>query len=142
MRKHGDIKVFMSNRDNKCEDCGREIEQGEFIQLYSNKVYCLTCADLDHLVFLSSGDTVPAANTRAICSGRMAPPAAKSGKNGDECSPAQAGRYARKHRRFFARQVEGRTRPQVSGPYFPRQRSMRPEARAVRYPSSPTHRCS
>ena len=57
MSKHDDIKVFMSNRDSKCEDCGREIEQGEFIQLYSNKVYCLTCADLDHLVFLPSGDT-------------------------------------------------------------------------------------
>ena len=52
------LKVFISNRESKCDECGQELGRHAWIVLRENKgAACLTCADLDHLVFLPSGDT-------------------------------------------------------------------------------------
>lgn len=51
------IKVFISHRESKCDDCGEELGRQAWITLQPDKgAVCLTCADLDHLVFLPSGD--------------------------------------------------------------------------------------
>ncbi len=52
------LKVFISNRESKCDECGEELGKHAWIILRGEKgAACLTCADLDHLVFLPSGDT-------------------------------------------------------------------------------------
>jgi len=51
------LKVFISNRESRCDECGEELGQHAWITLRDEKgAACLTCADLDHLVFLPSGD--------------------------------------------------------------------------------------
>jgi hypothetical protein len=56
-RLQNDIVVFISTRDSTCAECGQELEQRAWITLDSKKnALCLNCADLDHLVFLPSGD--------------------------------------------------------------------------------------
>jgi hypothetical protein len=53
-----DIKVFISQRDSKCGECGEELGRHAWITLQDQKgAVCLSCADLDHLVYLPSGDT-------------------------------------------------------------------------------------
>jgi len=53
-----DLKVFISSRESQCEDCGEELETYAWITLVEGKgALCLSCADLDHLVFLPSGDS-------------------------------------------------------------------------------------
>ena len=52
-----DIKVFISHRDSKCDECGEELGRQAWITLEENKgALCLSCADLDELVFLPPGD--------------------------------------------------------------------------------------
>jgi len=52
-----EIKVFISNRDSKCDECGEQLGRKAWITLEENKgALCLACADLDHLEFLPSGD--------------------------------------------------------------------------------------
>jgi len=52
-----DIKVFFSNRDSICDECGEELGRGDFITLTNDRrPLCLTCSDLDHLIYLPSGD--------------------------------------------------------------------------------------
>jgi hypothetical protein len=56
-RSH-DLKVFISNRESVCDECGENLGSKAWIMLAGEKgALCLSCADLDHLVFLSSGDT-------------------------------------------------------------------------------------
>ncbi len=51
------IKVFISNRESKCDDCGEKLGRQAWITLQRDKgALCLTCADLDHLIFLPRGD--------------------------------------------------------------------------------------
>lgn len=50
-----DIVVFSILRPSTCEECGRELWKGECLQLEDGKPLCLTCADLDHLMFLPRG---------------------------------------------------------------------------------------
>jgi hypothetical protein len=53
-----DLKVFISSRESKCSECGRELGRQAWITLLGDAgAVCLTCADLDHLVFLPAGDT-------------------------------------------------------------------------------------
>ena len=55
--KPQDLKVFISNRESKCDDCGEELGRSAWITLVENKgALCLACADLDELVFLPTGD--------------------------------------------------------------------------------------
>jgi len=57
MNKADEIKVFISNRESKCDDCGENLGRQAWITLQRDKgALCLTCADLDHLTFLESGD--------------------------------------------------------------------------------------
>ena len=51
------IKVFISHRDSKCDECGEGLGRQAWITLEENKgAVCLSCADLDELVFLPTGD--------------------------------------------------------------------------------------
>lgn len=57
MKQKNDIKVFISNRESSCDECKEELGRRAWITLDRDKgALCLTCADLDHLIFLSSGD--------------------------------------------------------------------------------------
>lgn len=52
-----DLKVFITHRDSKCEECGEVLGTQAWITLEENKgALCLACADLDELVFLPTGD--------------------------------------------------------------------------------------
>ena len=52
-----DLKVFITNRDSTCDECGEHLGHGAWITLVEGTgALCLSCADLDHLVFLPSGD--------------------------------------------------------------------------------------
>jgi hypothetical protein len=48
-----DLVVVMPIKDWKCANCG---ETGDFLIMDSSGPLCLTCADMDHLVFLGAGD--------------------------------------------------------------------------------------
>jgi hypothetical protein len=50
-----DLKVFISNQDSTCDECGENLGHHAWIALTDNKALCLSCADLDHLVFLPAG---------------------------------------------------------------------------------------
>jgi hypothetical protein len=52
-----EIKVFISNCDSTCDECGEDLGRKAWITLTRDKgALCLSCGDLDHLVFLASGD--------------------------------------------------------------------------------------
>ena len=54
---HEDLKVFISKRESLCGECEADLGKGRWIFLAGEKgALCLSCADLDHLVFLPSGD--------------------------------------------------------------------------------------
>ena len=58
MSKDNQLKVFISKRESKCDECGEDLGRHAWIVLRGEKgAACLICADLDHLVFLPSGDT-------------------------------------------------------------------------------------
>jgi hypothetical protein len=51
------LKVFISTRESTCGECGENLGSKAWITLVEEKgALCLACADLDHLVFLPSGD--------------------------------------------------------------------------------------
>jgi len=53
-----EIKVFISHRESKCGECGEDLGPHAWITLQGEKgAVCLSCADLDHLVYLPAGDT-------------------------------------------------------------------------------------
>ena len=52
-----DLKVFISTRESVCGECGAELGRHAWITLVEDKgALCLSCADVDHLIFLPSGD--------------------------------------------------------------------------------------
>ena len=51
-----DPVVFMIVRDSKCSECQEELGKGQFLTMEKGKPFCMKCADLDHLIFLGSGD--------------------------------------------------------------------------------------
>ena len=58
MAKQIDIKVFISSRESTCDACREDLGRGAWITFSKTKdALCLSCADLDHLEFLPSGDT-------------------------------------------------------------------------------------
>jgi len=58
MKQTTDLKVFISTRDSTCDECGENLGRKAWITLIKDKgALCLSCADLDHLIFLPSGDT-------------------------------------------------------------------------------------
>ncbi len=59
------LKVFIVNRESKCDECGEDLGHHAWIVLKGEKgAACLTCADLDHLVFLVSGDAALTRHSR------------------------------------------------------------------------------
>lgn len=52
-----DLKVFITTREAVCGECGEDLGRHAWITLVEGKgPVCLSCADLDHLFFLPSGD--------------------------------------------------------------------------------------
>lgn len=61
-----DLKLFISSRDSTCGECGENLGRKAWITLQPDKgALCLACADLDHLVFLPSGDAALTRRSRA-----------------------------------------------------------------------------
>lgn len=57
MKPSNDINVFIANREVTCGECGEELGRKAWITLAREKgALCLACADLEHLLFLPSGD--------------------------------------------------------------------------------------
>ncbi|MHC4558684.1 MAG: DUF2293 domain-containing protein [Planctomycetota bacterium] len=55
--KREDLKVFITSRESKCDECKEDLGRKAWIMLAEDKgALCLSCTDLDHLVFLPSGD--------------------------------------------------------------------------------------
>ena len=51
------LKVFIAHKGATCGSCGRELGTKAWISLdHEQGALCLHCADMDHLVFLPSGD--------------------------------------------------------------------------------------
>jgi hypothetical protein len=52
-----DLKVFITTGESVCSECGEELGRHAWITLVEGQgAVCLTCADMDHLIFLPSGD--------------------------------------------------------------------------------------
>ena len=57
MEKSDGIKVFISARESTCVECDENLGHRAWITLREDgEALCLSCADLDHLFFLPSGD--------------------------------------------------------------------------------------
>lgn len=57
MAKSNDIVVFISTRNSNCSECKQDLGRRAWITLDRKRnALCLSCADLDHLVFLPAGD--------------------------------------------------------------------------------------
>jgi hypothetical protein len=56
LEKPKELLVFIVRRDTRCAECKAELLHGSFITLEEKGALCLSCADLDHLYFLPSGD--------------------------------------------------------------------------------------
>lgn len=57
IKKSEDIKVFISHRDSKCDECGEELGRKAWVTLQEGKgALCLACSELEQLVFLPTGD--------------------------------------------------------------------------------------
>ncbi len=51
-----DLVVFSIVRDSQCSECKRELWKGDLLSMEKGAPLCMACADLDHLVWLPSGD--------------------------------------------------------------------------------------
>ena len=57
MKQTTELKVFISTQDASCGECGENLGRKAWITLNDEKgALCLSCADLDHLIFLPSGE--------------------------------------------------------------------------------------
>jgi hypothetical protein len=57
MEQIGPAKVFITTRESRCDECGEDLGSRAWITLAGERgALCLACADLEHLVFLPSGD--------------------------------------------------------------------------------------
>ncbi|MGI8602568.1 MAG: DUF2293 domain-containing protein [Verrucomicrobiales bacterium] len=52
-----DIVVFSIRRDAVCSECKSELGKDSFLKKEGEKLLCLDCADMGHLVYLPRGDT-------------------------------------------------------------------------------------
>jgi hypothetical protein len=52
-----ELVVFDILRESKCTECLHDMSKGAFLFMEGRRPLCLTCADLDHLVYLPRGDT-------------------------------------------------------------------------------------
>lgn len=57
MEQTAELKVFISTQDSSCGECGEKLGRKAWITPDNEKgALCLSCADLDHLIFLPAGD--------------------------------------------------------------------------------------
>ena len=57
IEKKQDILVYITSKESKCDECGEKLGKGAWINLNEKRqAFCLSCAELDHLEFLPSGD--------------------------------------------------------------------------------------
>ena len=62
-----DLKVFISHRASVCGECHEELGTKAWVFLAGERgALCLSCADLDHLVFLPSGDAAVTRRARKL----------------------------------------------------------------------------
>jgi hypothetical protein len=52
-----ELVVFDILRESQCADCGKQLPGGDFLFMEGGRPLCLSCADLDHLLYLPRGDT-------------------------------------------------------------------------------------
>jgi hypothetical protein len=58
MKRSADLKVFISNRDSTCDECGQNLGRKAWITLDREiGALCLSCAGMEHLIYLPSGNT-------------------------------------------------------------------------------------
>src|SRR5437773_12382038 len=55
-RRSRELIVFSLVRESKCSECNKELWRGEFLFKDGERGLCMTCSDLDELVYLHSGD--------------------------------------------------------------------------------------
>jgi hypothetical protein len=55
--KPEEIVVFSILKESQCAECGIQLAPGDWLKTEGDKALCLSCADLDHLVYLPSGNT-------------------------------------------------------------------------------------
>jgi hypothetical protein len=66
LQKAPDLVVFILVADDAtCSECGAELIRGQFLCMEKGQPLCLRCADLDHLLFLPSGDATLSRRARA-----------------------------------------------------------------------------
>ena len=51
-----DLVVFSIIRDSECSECKRELFRSSLLSMEQGRPLCMECADMDHLVWLPSGD--------------------------------------------------------------------------------------
>jgi hypothetical protein len=57
LNKPPELLVFEKVSDTgNCHECGVELRKGEYLLMEKDQPHCLTCADMDQLVFLPAGD--------------------------------------------------------------------------------------
>ncbi len=57
MKQKADLTVFITTGESSCSECGEDLGRRAWITLVEDKgALCLSCADLDHLIFLPAGD--------------------------------------------------------------------------------------
>ena len=54
--KQDDILVFAITKESECAECARALGRGNLLKIEHDRPLCMACADLDHLLFLPSGD--------------------------------------------------------------------------------------
>jgi hypothetical protein len=66
-KKPDELKVFISHRASVCGECHEKLGTKAWIFLAGERgALCLSCADLDHLVFLPSGDAAVTRRARKL----------------------------------------------------------------------------
>jgi len=50
------LTVYITTRESQCDECKEDLGRHAWITLDNGRAVCLACADLEHLVFLPSGD--------------------------------------------------------------------------------------
>ncbi|HEY6361295.1 MAG TPA: hypothetical protein VIX63_09330, partial [Vicinamibacterales bacterium] len=66
-RAPSNLRVFISTRESRCDECREDLGSRALICLAGDRgALCLTCADLDHLLFLASGDAALTRRARQL----------------------------------------------------------------------------
>jgi len=66
-QKSDDLIIFISQQQSTCSECGEDLGNHAWITLRKDKgALCLSCADLDHLVFLPPGNAVLTRRSRKL----------------------------------------------------------------------------